>query len=194
MNVFQRLYDKVILWSQHRHAQFYLAGLSFFESCVLPFPPPDVMLAPMSITQPSKAWYYAGLTTIMSVLGGLFGYLIGAELFGLIEEWLRQSSYWDAFQKTKILFNEWDVWAVMIAGFSFIPFKIFTISAGVAGMALVPFILASLIGRGARFYLVAGLMRWGGKEMEAKLRRYVDLLGWLVVILAVILYFILNNG
>lgn len=194
MNLFQRFYDRVLVWARHRHAQRYLAGLSFAESCVLPFPPPDVMLAPMSLTQPAKAWYYAGLTTIMSVLGGLFGYLIGAELFNLIEEWLKQSSYWDAFQTTKELFSEWDVWAVIIAGFSFIPFKIFTISAGVAGMALIPFILASLIGRGARFYLVAGLMRWGGKEMETKLRRYVDLLGWLVVILAIVVYFIFRNG
>jgi membrane protein DedA with SNARE-associated domain len=78
-----------------------------------------------------------------------------------------------------------------VAGFSPIPYKIFTITAGTLSMAFLPFVVASTIGRGARFFLVAGLMKWGGAPMEAILRRYVDLMGWIVVVAAVALYFIL---
>jgi len=83
-------------------------------------------------------------------------------------------------------FDEWGVWAIFIAGFSPIPYKIFTIAAGAISMAFLPFVLASVVGRGARFFLVAGLMKWGGKAMEERLHRYVDILGWLVVALVVL--------
>lgn len=178
-------------WSRHRHAAYYLGGLSFVESCVLPFPPPDVMLAPMSLAKPARAWRYALLTTVMSVLGGLLGYAIGVFAFELIEPWLHKYGYWPVYQEAVVKFNEWGPWAVFVAGFSPIPYKIFTIGAGALNMLLLPFILASFIGRGARFFLVAGLMYWGGAAMEDKLRQYVDRLGWLIVgltILAFVVY------
>lgn len=171
-------------WSRHRHAPAYLAGLSFAESSFFPIPP-DVMLAPMSLANPKRAIRFALITTLASVVGGLFGYAIGYFAFDLIEPWLRQSHYWPVYQKAVAWFGEWGFWAIFIAGFSPIPYKVFTLAAGVLSMALLPFILASLIGRGLRFFLVAGLMAWGGARMEAVLYRYIDRLGWITIALVV---------
>jgi membrane protein YqaA with SNARE-associated domain len=193
MALFSNLFDRVMGWSRHRHAPYYLCGLSFAESCVLPFPPPDVMLAPMSLANPARAWRYAALTTLMSVLGGLMGYAIGWFAFELIEPLLHQYGYWDKYQIAVKWFADWGPWAVFIAGFSPIPYKIFTISAGALNMSLLPFVLASLIGRGARFFLVAGLMYWGGETMEKKLRQYVDQLGWAVIIIALIVFIVYKS-
>lgn len=187
MRIFSPLYRRVMNWSRHPKAPWILGGLSFIESSFFPIPP-DVMLAPMSLAQPQRAWWFATITTVTSVLGGLFGYWIGATFFHAIEPWLSQSDYWPAFQTAKAWFTEWGFWAVLIAGFSPIPYKVFTIAAGVMGMPLIPFTLASIVGRGGRFYLVAGLMKWGGQKMERLLERYVDQLGWAtVVIVAVVI-------
>ncbi len=180
MKLFAPLFEKVMHWSRHPKASWYLAGLSFAESSFFPVPP-DVMLAPMALGQPKKAWRYALLTTLMSVAGGIAGYLIGMLFFSAIEPWLQTTSYWEKFLTARNWFDEWGVWVVLLAGFSPVPYKVFTISAGVVNMAFVPFVLASLLGRGARFYIVAGLMRWGGEGMEARLKQYVDILGWLVI-------------
>jgi membrane protein YqaA with SNARE-associated domain len=182
------MFVKAMQWSRHKHAPIYLGGLSFAESCVLPFPPPDVMLAPMSLANPGRAWHFAFLTTLTSVLGGLLGYLIGVYFFQLIEPLLHEYGYWERYLLAVEFFKTWGPWAVFIAGFSPIPYKIFTISAGALSMALLPFVVASLIGRGARFFLVAGLMCWGGEPMEQKLKQYVDRLGWAVVGIGVIAY------
>ncbi len=169
-----------MVWSLHRHAPWYLGGVSFAESSFFPIPP-DVMLAPMCLARPAQAWRLALLTTLASVAGGLFGYSIGYFAFDAIEPWLRVSRYWDSYQLAVAWFHQWGFWAVFIAGFSPIPYKVFTIAAGALSMAILPFTLASVIGRGARFFLVAGLMRWGGSRMEALLHRYVDRLGWVTV-------------
>jgi membrane protein YqaA with SNARE-associated domain len=190
MKIFSKFFDRVMGWSRHRHAPYYLSALSIAESCVLPFPPPDVMLAPMSLAKPTHAWRYALLTTIMSVIGGLIGYAIGWFAFELIEPLLHQYGYWERYQVAVSWFNDWGVWAVFIAGFSPIPYKVFTISAGALNMLLLPFVIASMVGRGARFFLVAGLMYWGGEAMENKLRQYVDQLGWAVIIIALIAFII----
>ena len=89
-------------------------------------------------------------------------------------------------------FEQYGVWVVFIAGFSPIPYKIFTISAGFLQMAFLPFLIASAVGRGARFYLVAGLMRWGGARMEQELRKYVEVIGWAVIMLAIVAYLLLR--
>lgn len=191
MRLFGPLYDKCMIWAAHRRAPAYLAGLSFAESSFFPIPP-DVMLAPMSLARPAKAWRFALITTVTSVLGGLFGYLIGYFAFDLIEPWLSRWGYMDKFTVVQEWFERWGFWAIFIAGFSPVPYKVFTISAGLLHMALLPFIVASVIGRGARFYLVAGLMRWGGARMEQVLRRYVEWLGWFVLVLALVIYFIVR--
>jgi len=186
MRIFSSLYDRVMAWSRHRHAPWYLGSLSFAESSFFPIPP-DVMLAPMSMAEPRKAWWLAGLTTATSVLGGLLGYLIGLFAFELITPLVAEGGrYSEPFAAAEAWFRAWGVWAIFIAGFSPIPYKIFTISAGVLQMALIPFLIASAVGRGARFFLVAALMAWGGERMESTLRTYVDRIGWIMVLLIVL--------
>ncbi len=189
MRLFSPLYDRAMRWARHRHAPRYLAGLSFAESSFFPIPP-DVMLAPMTLAKPDKAWWFAFLTTLTSVLGGMLGYLIGVFAFETVEPLLHRAGYWPQYLQAKAWFDEWGFWAVFLAGFSPIPYKVFTITAGVISMALVPFVVASVIGRGARFFLVAALMAWGGERMEKLLREYIDRIGWLLVLLAVVVFFL----
>lgn len=144
------------------------------------------MLAPMCLANPSRAMWFALLTTLTSVAGGLFGYFIGALAFDALEPMLRDSHYWESYLTAVSWFDRWGFWAVFVAGFSPIPYKVFTIAAGALSMALLPFTLASLIGRGARFFLVAALMAWGGARMEAVLHKYIDRLGWATVALVAV--------
>jgi len=183
MRIFSSLHDRVMVWSRHRYAAWYLGGLSFAESSFFPIPP-DVMLASMSMARPRQAWWFATLTTLTSVLGGLLGYLIGLFAFELITPLVTAGGpYAESFADAEHWFRKWGVWAIFIAGFSPIPYKVFTISAGVLHMVLIPFLLASAVGRGARFFLVAALMSWGGERMEDTLRVYVDRIGWILVLL-----------
>lgn len=184
MRIFSALYARAMIWANHRHAPWYLGGLSFAESSFFPIPP-DVMLAPMSLARTDRAWWYATLTTVTSVLGGLFGYLIGVLAIDAVLPLLVEAGYGARYEQVIDWFATWGVWVVFIAGFSPIPYKLFTIAAGASAMPLLPFALASLVGRGARFFLVAGLMRWGGAPMEQALRTYIDRLGWLVIVLGV---------
>ena len=185
MKIFTPLYSAVLRWATHRHASRYLSALSFAESSFFPIPP-DVMLAPMVLARRDQAWFLAGLTTVASVAGGLFGYLIGKFLFGTVAEPIIE--FYDAgsgFERARTWFEIYGVWVVFVAGFTPIPYKIFTISAGLIGMSLVPFLLASLVGRGARFFLVAGLIFFGGEALETQLRRHVDAIGWATVVVVI---------
>jgi len=185
MKLFGPLYERVIKWSRHRHAEWYLGVMSFAESSFFPIPV-DVMLAPMVLAQREKWLRFATNATLFSVLGGIAGYGIGYGLFDVIEPWLRQSHYWDAYQTSRQWFDVYGVWVVFVAGFSPIPYKVFTIAAGVALLNLPLFILASLVGRAGRFFLVAGLVRAGGQRFEDTLSRYVERIGWATVLIAVI--------
>ncbi|NHH89900.1 YqaA family protein [Pseudoalteromonas sp. MB47] len=192
MKLFTKLYDMALVWAKHRHAECYLAGMSFAESVFFPVPP-DVMLAPMSLAQPDKAWRFASFTTIASVIGGILGYLLGFWLFEPVVEPLIAQMGWQAkFDTALSWFENYGVWVVFLAGFSPIPYKVFTIGAGLMQMAFLPFLIASAIGRGARFFLVSALMKWGGVKMEQKLRQYVEALGWGLVVLVVVAYFLLR--
>lgn len=184
MKLFETLYDKTLLWSQHSHAPKYLCGLSFAESSFFPIPP-DVMLMPMSLAKPEKAFYLAWLTTLFSVLGGVLGYLIGYFAMDLLTPSLESMGYMPKIEQAKMWFNEYGVWIVFAAGFSPIPYKLFTVTAGATAMSILPFIMASFIGRGLRFFLVAGLMKWGGVRLQEQIRKWIDILGWLFVILVV---------
>lgn len=151
------------------------------------------MLAPMSLSKPHKAWYFALLTTITSVLGGLLGYFIGYFLFEelgqpLVELYHAQ----EKFDTARRWFDEHGIWVVFIAGFSPIPYKLFTVTSGVMSLALLPFLLASAIGRGARFFLVSGLIYWGGERFAEFLRRRIDLIGWITVALVVVALVVWN--
>ena len=165
MKLFQPCYDLALRWSKHPAASRYLALLSFAESVIFPIPP-DVMLAPMSLSQPSRAWHFALITTLASIVGGVAGYLLGFFAFDtLLQPFIESSGYAHKLETAIGWFETYGVWVVFLAGFSPIPYKVFTISAGFLQMAFLPFLIASAIGRGARFFLVASLMKWGGARM-----------------------------
>jgi membrane protein YqaA with SNARE-associated domain len=190
--LFSRLLELVLSWSKHPHAPWYLGGLSFAESSFFPIPP-DVMLAPMVLARRDRAWHYALLTTVMSVIGGLAGFLIGALAIDWVMPWLGKLGYVATFERAQDWFLTWGFWAILAAGFSPIPYKIFTIAAGAMSMMLIPFMLASVVGRGARFFLVAALIYWGGEPFERNLRRYVDVLGWAIVVIIVVAIIVLRT-
>jgi len=181
---FERCYESMLLWAQHRHAVKYLFILSFAESSFFPLPP-DVMLAPMSLSQPKRALFFALLTTVASVLGGVLGYMIGLYAIDWVMPWLQNSVYGASFIRVQSWFEQWGVWAVFLAGFSPIPYKVFTIASGAFGLVFLPFVVASILGRGARFFLVAGLIGWGGERLDRLIRQYMNTLGWLMVCLVV---------
>jgi len=192
MKIFTPLYEWTLKWAEHRLAPRILALLTFAESVFFPIPP-DVLLAPMVLAKPKSAWFYATLTTVASVIGGIVGYGLGYYMFEpwiqpVITDWGKQAT----FDQAVLWFNQWGIWVVFIAGFSPIPYKFFTVSAGFLQMAFLPYLLASAIGRGMRFFLVAALMFWGGEKMEKNLRKWVDVLGWGVVILIISVYLLLR--
>jgi membrane protein YqaA with SNARE-associated domain len=183
------MYVLVMQWAKHRHAPYYLSFISFIESVFWPIPV-DVMLAPMALGKPQKAWFYASLATVFSVLGALLGYLIGYALWDpVVQPLVATMGYDGKIFEAKQWFEHWEVWVIFIASFTPIPYKVFTVTAGLLQIALLPFVVVSLFGRGLRFFMVAGLMRWGGEKMERKLMHYVDVLGWICVGLAVAAYF-----
>jgi membrane protein YqaA with SNARE-associated domain len=185
--MFLRLYDRVIALAAHPRATAYLSALSFAESSIFPIPP-DVMLAPMCLAKPAKSLHYATLCTLFSVLGGMAGYLIGTLAFEWIEPWLMGSRYAATFESAVNAFETWGFWYILLAGFTPIPYKVFTVSAGVVGMPFLAFTGGSIVGRGGRFFLVAALIRLGGEKLEGQLRRYIDLIGWLVIGLALLVF------
>ncbi|MCF6298261.1 MAG: DedA family protein [Thiomicrorhabdus sp.] len=182
MKLFSTLYELTLRWSKHPNAPKYLSAMSFAESSFFPIPP-DVMLMPMSLATPQKAFYFAWLTTLFSVLGGVLGYAIGYWAMDLLMPMIESMGYAEKIQRGEQFFAEYGVWIILMAGFSPVPYKLFTITAGASSMALLPFIIASIIGRGARFFLVAGIMKWGGAKMEEGIRKWVDWLGWAFVLL-----------
>ncbi len=182
--MFQTIYRRALEYARHPHAPWYLALLSFAESSFFPVPP-DVLLIPMALAAPGSAWRLALLTTIASALGGLLGYGIGYFAFALVEPWLQQWGYWEAYLTAREWFDRWGFWAVFIAGFSPIPYKVFTIAAGTLTMNLPLFLLASLVGRGSRFFLEAGLVVWGGERLEQAIYRHINRIGWWMVAIAV---------
>ena len=187
MAIFSKLYQRVMCWARHKYAAYWLAIVSFTESSFF-LVPPDVMLAPMALAKPKKAWFYAGLTTLSSVLGGLMGYFIGVFAFNIVEPWLHSFGYMASYQLADEWFQRWGFGVILLAGFTPIPYKVFTIASGAFGLGLIAFVLGSIIGRGARFFLVAGLMLWGGEALEEKLRRWIDTIGWATVLLALVGY------
>lgn len=190
MSLLLNSYNYIIRLASAAKAKYYLFLLSFSESSFFPIPP-DVMLLPMCMANHSRAWYFAFLTTAGSVLGGIFGYFIGSYSFDYIEPLLNKWGYIDSYILAVQWFEEWGFWAVFIAGFSPIPYKVFTIAAGATYMPLIPFIFASVIGRGARFYLIAFLVKVFGVHADALIKKYMDRVGWIligIVALLVVMY------
>ncbi len=189
MKIFSYLYNKSISWSGHRHAPYYLASVSLMESSFFPIPP-DVMLISMGLAIPKRSWHYAMIATLFSVLGGMLGYLIGLYCMEFIRPYIIHSSYASSYYKIQHWFEEGGVWMVILAGFTPVPYKLFTITAGAMQMAFFPFVLGSIIGRGLRFFMVCGILFFAGNKIEEKLRHYIDIIGWsmLVIILTVLCF------
>ncbi len=176
-NLFPRSYDAIMLWAKSKYAVSILSTVSFVESFIFPIPP-DLLLIPLSISNPRKAYYFAMLTTIFSVLGGVIGYLIGiyfADLFLSTLGWMFDEK---SVETTTEWMAEWGVMVVLISGFSPIPYKIFTVASGVTGLTFIPFLIASFLGRGMRFFLIGFIISKGGDNLEKKLRKYSEIIGW----------------
>lgn len=180
MKIFTPIYDRVLQWARHRHATRILAAVSFFESIIFPIPV-AVMLLPMSLSTPQRAWRLATITLIFSVLGGIVGYWIGWGAFELVEPMLK--GHQETILRAQQWFREYGILIVLVAGFSPIPYKIFTLTAGSAAMPFIPFVLASIVARASQFFLIAGLVKWLGPTMEPKIRQVMEWLGWGFVIL-----------
>lgn len=187
MKLFGTLYDKVMTWSKHRFAPAWLTFVSFIESIFFPIPV-DVMLIPMAMSKPKMATRYALYTTIASVIGGMIGYGIGYFAFDAVKDLIYSWGMQAHFDKAVTWFETWGVAVVFLAGFSPIPYKIFTLCAGVMQMAFLPFVVTGAISRFARFILVAKLSAWGGEKYADKIRRSIELIGWGTVALAILLY------
>jgi len=180
--IFAGLYNRMMRWAAHPHAERYLVGVSIIESIFFPVPT-ALMVAPMAVARPEHAVRIAMIATSMSVLGGIVGYYLGFFAIHAIEPILHDVGYWDKYMTAQRWFEEWGFWAVVVAGFSPIPFKLFTLSAGALSMSLLPFVLAALVGRSAHFFLVSLLMAWAGPKMEAVVLKYIEWLGWATVLI-----------
>ena len=192
MKKLHQFYNYILHLASHSKASYYLFILSVTESSFFPIPP-DVMLAPMCLAKPPKAWNFAFIATIGSVFGGVIGYFIGKFLFDSIEPLIEKIGYMMAYQNAVLWFNEWGFWAILIAGFSPIPYKVFTIAAGALNMAFIPFVIGSAIGRGARFYLLAFFVKLFGEKIDYMLKKYMDRIGWgtafiIIIIIATLSY------
>ena len=181
----RRTYDWMMRMAGDRRAPHALFWVSFAESSFFPIPP-DVMLVPMVLAQRSKAWAYALLATVSSVLGGLAGYAIGYFFMDTIGQPILEF-YGKAagFEQFKQLFNEWGVWILIIKGMTPIPYKVLTITAGVTHMPLLPFVLASVIARAMRFFLVTALLYWFGPPIKEFIEQRLSLVTTVGVVLLV---------
>ena len=152
------LYDWTLSWAAHPRALWVLAIVSFVESSVFPIPP-DILLLPMVLAAPSRAWLIAGVCTVASVAGGMLGYAIGYFAFDTLgEPILRALGKADSFDTFRLRYNDWGAWAVLIAGVTPFPYKVITILSGATQLSLPVFVVASIAARGLRFFVVAGLL------------------------------------
>ena len=172
-----RLYNYLIVLAGHKYSLFVLALIAFVESSIFPIPP-DVMLIPMIIAARNRAWLIAGVCTLFSVLGGLFGYLIGVFLFEEVGRPIIEFyNFSNQFSEFAARYNEWGAWAVLIAGITPFPYKVITILSGFSSIDIVVFVVFSIIARGARFFLVAALLWYYGEAIKSFIERH---LGWLL--------------
>ena len=179
----RRLYDWTISLAGHPHALWALALVSFIESSFFPIPP-DILMIPMILAAPSRAWLVALVATVSSVLGGLFGYFIGAVLFETVGQWIFDVyGKEDAVEAFNQRFNEWGAWAVLIAGVTPFPYKVITIMSGWTGLSIPVFIVASILARGLRFFVLAALLWKFGAPIRTFIEKYLGLLFTAFVIL-----------
>lgn len=193
MSLIRKMYDWAIREAATKRAERTLAAVSFAESSFFPIPP-DIMLVPMILARPERAWYLAGVTTVASVVGGLLGYAIGYFFITSIGQWIIDLYHLqDGFTKFHDEFAEYGAWIIILKGITPIPYKLVTIASGMASFPIVPFILASIVCRGLRFYLVAALLRYFGDSARTFIEKYLP---WvtLAILLVVVIGFVLAAG
>ncbi|MDH5763623.1 MAG: DedA family protein [Nitrospinota bacterium] len=183
MQLLRKTYDWVLHWSATKHALPALAVLSFAESSFFPIPP-DVLLIAMAVAVPMKAFRFAAVCSVASVLGGMFGYLLGWQFMDLvgirIVELYHLQAQWD---KIGAWYEEYNAWAVGAAGFTPLPYKVFTLAAGAFQINFPVFVLASLISRSARFFIVAGLIYKFGAPIKVFIEKYFNILSIVFLVL-----------
>ena len=183
----RRLYDWMLHWAHTPHGERALFILSFAESSFFPIPP-DPLLMALCLGKPARAYRFALVVTVASVLGGLAGYAIGAFAWGALAEpfyrWVPGVTP-EAFGRVQALYDRWDFFAIFVAGLTPIPYKVFTISAGVFSVSLPVFMVASVVSRGIRFFVVAALIHRFGAPVSRFIDRYFNLLTWIFAILLV---------
>lgn len=190
----RRLYDWVLTWASSRYALPALLLLAFVEASFFPIPP-DVLLMALALSMPRLSYRYALIATIGSVLGAALGYVIGWGLWDALHNYFYlyvPGVTEEGFAKVGELFSQYDFWIIFAAGFTPIPYKIFTIAAGVFAVNFPVFMLASLIGRGLRFYLVAALFYYIGEPARVLIEKYFNLLTVLVLFVLMIVVVLLR--
>ena len=185
----RHLYNWVIHFADTKHGATALFCLSFAESSFFPIPP-DVLLAPLTLGAPKKWFRFALACSIASIIGGIFGYCIGMFLWHFIGDWVFAHLAWtgldpENFAKFQNLYNQHDFFIVFTCGFTPLPYKVCTISAGVAEISFIGFLIASTVSRSARFFLVAGLFRWKGESIRPFVEKYFNWLSLVFVLLLI---------
>ncbi|MCH8239785.1 MAG: DedA family protein [Proteobacteria bacterium] len=169
--MFRALYDQIIELSKHPRAPWALGAVAFAESSLFPIPP-DAMLIPMVLAERAKAWFFAAICTLASVLGGIAGYAIGYFLFELIgKPILGFYGFEDAFAQFAEEYNDYGAWIVFLAGVTPFPYKVITIASGATQLNFWVFMIASIFARGLRFFVVSGLLYWFGPPIRAFIER-----------------------
>ncbi|TPV98007.1 MAG: hypothetical protein USCAAHI_02559 [Beijerinckiaceae bacterium] len=179
--MFQKLYRWTLSLAESQHAPWALGVIAFAESSFFPVPP-DAILIPMSLARPKRAWVYALICTLGSVAGALLGYAIGAFLYETVGKWLiNLYGYGARVDQLRLLYAQWGWAVILFKGLTPIPFKIVTITSGLLAYSLPLFVLLSFVTRGARFFLIAVLLKHYGEPVNALLDKYF---GWFLAILA----------
>lgn len=193
MKLFGPLYARTMAWARHPRAPAMLGLLSFAEAVVFPVPP-EVMLAPMSLAQPLRAFRFASISLLGSLAGAVLGYALGHFAYELVKPlfvalgWMGRIEEQVAHLRDIAQQSPWQAfWILVLAGFTPIPLKIFTWASGIVGVPMLPFLASMLVGRGKRVYLVALAIRLGGARAEAALNRYIEPVGWVASALLVAL-------
>lgn len=184
--MFNSLYPKVRALAEGPHAERALAAVAFAESSFFPIPP-DVLLAPMALANPKRAWRYALIATIASVLGGMLGYAIGALLYNTVGQWLiNLYGYGEKVDALRQTYAQWGWLVILIKGLTPIPYKLVTIVSGLLGYKFWLFVILSVLTRGARFFLVAGALHWFGEPLRTAMERnFAAVLGAFVALVVV---------
>jgi membrane protein YqaA with SNARE-associated domain len=178
--MFKRIYEWTLSLAESRHSTLALAGIAFAESSFFPLPP-DLILLPMSLAKPNKAWFYAAVCTVASVTGGILGYFIGAALYDTVGQYIIQLyGYGSRIDSLRAFYAQWGWAFILVKGLTPIPFKLVTIVSGLLGYNLPLFVLLAAITRGARFFLVAAAMNHFGDRIRVWLEKHF---AWFVMIL-----------